>query len=270
MNLSGPVKRREAISLMGAGAASLLIPRCSGSPQNPLKGKTHIITLSFDDGFKKSFMKTAELYEKYNLSACLNVLATVGLTQDAYQQGVEIGDFELWNELQSRGHEIMPHGYRHANLSQLPFAEATGLIDKCLDIFSEKLDGFDPKKAVFNFPYNASTPELEAYLDDRVMGYRTGGNPVNPLPVPGQKKVLCTGFGPGNTDNHLRKTLAGLFAKPSGWLVYNTHGLDDEGWGPLSSSCLDELLDEYSRMQSVAIMPAGAVFKASLTMPKPV
>ena len=37
--------------------------------------KQHYITLSFDDGFKKSYIKVAELYEKYDLCACFNIIA---------------------------------------------------------------------------------------------------------------------------------------------------------------------------------------------------
>lgn len=33
----------------------------------------------------------------------------------------------------------------------------------------------------------------------------------------------------------------------SGWLIYNAHGLDDEGWGPMSSVFLDELLDRLKK-----------------------
>ena len=38
--------------------------------------KKHFIMLSFDDGFKKSSIRTAEIYGKYHLSACINVIAT--------------------------------------------------------------------------------------------------------------------------------------------------------------------------------------------------
>ena len=38
------------------------------------KRKTHILTLSFDDGFKKSFYKIAEMHKEYDLKACLNVI----------------------------------------------------------------------------------------------------------------------------------------------------------------------------------------------------
>ncbi|MBK8504816.1 MAG: hypothetical protein IPL46_22965 [Saprospiraceae bacterium] len=38
--------------------------------------KTHILTLSFDDGFKKSFYRLAEIHEEYGLKACLNIIAS--------------------------------------------------------------------------------------------------------------------------------------------------------------------------------------------------
>jgi beta-glucanase (GH16 family) len=56
--------------------------------------------------------------------------------------------------------EVMPHSYKHANLRQLSFSEAKDLIRRCLDVFSKELKHFDPKKAIYNFAYNASTPEI--------------------------------------------------------------------------------------------------------------
>ena len=248
---------------MGGGLAALLLPGCSRTDKNALEGKTHIITLSFDDGFEKSSIRTAELFEKYSLSACINVIAAGHLFPplDEYQKGVKKGDFVLWNELKWRGHEIMPHGYKHAHLNQLPFEEAAGLINQCLDMFGEYLEGFEQKDSVFNFPYNSSTPELERYLDERVMAYRTGGNPINPLPHEVETRLTCTSHGPENIDAHLQQTIDSFLAGPPGWLIYNTHGIDAEGWGPVSSSFLDELLDKYSGMQTVALLPAGRALK---------
>jgi peptidoglycan/xylan/chitin deacetylase (PgdA/CDA1 family) len=108
------------------------------------------------------------------------------------------GDFGLWNDLQRRGHEVMPHGYRHENLQKVSFQEGQDLVLRCLGVFAEKLDGFETKKAVFNFPYNASTPELEAWLPTQVRAFRTGGAAINPLPFPGQVRLTCRSFGPGN------------------------------------------------------------------------
>jgi len=35
----------------------------------------YIVSLSFDDGFEKSNLQIADIYEKFDLSACFNVLA---------------------------------------------------------------------------------------------------------------------------------------------------------------------------------------------------
>lgn len=258
--------RRMFLAAAGATATMTTLPWLSTAQADEVEKKRHIVTLSFDDGFKKSFIKIAEIYEKYKLSACLNVIAT-GHRQDFRPPGEHIagsprGDFVLWNELKQRGHEVMPHTYRHANLRQMPFAEATDLIRRCLDAFAEQLKGFDPKKAVYSFAYNASTPELEKWLAGRVRAFRTGGKAINPWPYPKQVKLTCTSFGPGNCEEAIDREIDTLLARPTGWLIFNTHGLDEEGWGPIRATYLDRLLDRLTSMDSVAVLPAsGALAK---------
>jgi len=46
----------------------------------------HIITVSFDDGFRKSSEKTAQICEQRGLSACFNVIAT------GHEQAVAMGE----------------------------------------------------------------------------------------------------------------------------------------------------------------------------------
>jgi len=261
--------RRDFLGIAGAGAASLILSSCGLKKEQDshrpkaydTKEPKHIITLSFDDGFKKSSIRTAQIYEKYNLSACINVVATAHLQTFSppgqYIAGSDRGDFGLWNELKHRGHEIMPHGYRHANLAQLPLAEAKDLIRRCLDYFSKELKGFDPQEAVFNFPYNSSSPELESWLPSQTKAFRTGGGALNPLPHAGQVKLTCTSFGPGNCEHDIEAKIAQLLERDSGWLIYNTHGLDGEGWGPITSSFLDDLLNRLTAIDSVAVLPAG-------------
>ncbi len=72
----------------------------------------HVVTLSFDDGFASSSLRTAEIFERHGLVAELNVVATGHHTEpdDAWHQGWRKGDFSLWNELKRRGHHVMPHG----------------------------------------------------------------------------------------------------------------------------------------------------------------
>jgi peptidoglycan/xylan/chitin deacetylase (PgdA/CDA1 family) len=203
------------------------------------------VTLSFDDGFERSSLRTAEVFERHGLVAELNVVAAghLGEPDEAWHNRWRKGDFALWNELKARGHYVMPHGYRHANKAELPPHEAQRLIERCLDVFADDLDGFEASRASFAFPYNRSTLALEAWLGGRVRAFRTGGDHVMPLPRPGQQRVTCVSFGPQRCDEHLVRTIESFLAGPPGWLCYNLHGLDDEGWGPVGAETLDDLLE---------------------------
>ena len=259
------MKRLEFLKLAGTLAAAGSFYGCSEKER-----KVHLITLSFDDGFRKSFERVAQIYERFGLSACFNIIATGHLPEYSppgnYIDKSPRGDFALWNELQARGHEIMPHSLKHTNLSEIPIAEAKDLVLRCLDVFNGELEGFDAGKAVFNFPYNASTPELEAWLPTVVMAFRTIGEAINPLPAAGTVKLTCTGYGPENCESHLDKHIDLLLSRPSGWLIYNTHGLDEEGWGPIGSVYLERLLERLVEINTVRIVPAGkALIEAAET-----
>ena len=222
----------------------------------------HLITLSFDDGFLKSNLKIVEIYERHGLSACFNIVATAHRPEFQLPNPTHrapVGDFGVWNELQARGHEIMPHGYRHADKSRMPLAEAQDLVRRCLDVFSAELRGFDPHRAVFNFPYNASSPELEGWMPSVVRAFRTEGpaGPIMPLPHPGLVRLDTTSAGPGNAEAAVDRWIAELLSRPSGWLLFCLHGLDDEGWGPIRAVYLERLLDRLVQIPTVRILPAA-------------
>lgn len=225
----------------------------------------HIVTLSFDDGFRKSNLLVADLYEKYGVKACFNIIASAGLP--GYAPPVEslkgLGDWGLWRELSSRGHEVMPHSFKHANKTKMPLSEAKDLTLRCLDIFDKELPGFDRRRAIYNFPYNASTPEMEAWLPSVVRAFRTGWGETNPLPTKKTVKITTGAEGPENGEKYLDQRLTELLSLPEGWFVYNTHGLDEEGWGPIGSDYLDRLLARLTAMKSVRIMPAGVALMDS-------
>jgi hypothetical protein len=73
----------------------------------------------------------------------------------------------------------------------------------------------------------------------------------------GQTKLTCTSFGPGNCERAIDGQIEKLLAQETGWLIFNTHGLDDEGWGPIGATYLDSLLDRLLAIESVDVLPAG-------------
>jgi peptidoglycan/xylan/chitin deacetylase (PgdA/CDA1 family) len=239
------------------GAAAVTASASHVHAQAP-KG-IHIVSLSFDDGFRKSFIRIAQIYERFGLSGCFNIIANAHVpgnkVRDDYMKQELFGDFGLWNELQGRGHEIMPHGFEHEHLARLPLQEAKDLITRCLDVFSKELRGFDSRKALFNFPYNQSSPELEGWLPSVVRAYRTMGGVLNRLPTPETTRVTTGGWGPDNAEKDVDGNVARLLAQPEGWMVYNLHGLDEEGWGPIRPAYLETLLGRLKAIDTVRVVP---------------
>jgi peptidoglycan/xylan/chitin deacetylase (PgdA/CDA1 family) len=177
-----------------------------------------------------------------------------------------MGNFDDWNTLKSRGHEVMPHSWKHLNLTNQPLDEAKDLILKCLDYFESHLDGYQSTEAVFNFPFNASTPELEAFTLSKVLAIRSfGDSPI--AEIPGPQKVYrqaCWSHGPKNIDQWVEKQVNSFLEGPGGWMILNTHGLDDEGWGPMSTSYLESLIARLVKVDKLEIMPTGKVLERSL------
>lgn len=230
--------------------------------------KSHILSLSFDDGFKKSFYRIAEIHENYGLSACLNVIATGHKknfnTEPQWIPREILGNFDDWNTLKARGHEVMPHTWEHLNLTEVSEKKAKKNIEKCLSYFEKNLDGYQASEAVYNFAYNASNLELENFTLKRVKAVRTGGwlvlkdTMVNTMPIDAHHGRLgCWGHGPGFCDNYLEQEINKFLETKGGWLILNLHGLDKEGWGPVSTKYLDALLKRLVDIKTLTVLPTG-------------
>ncbi|MGC9395356.1 MAG: polysaccharide deacetylase family protein [Anaerolineae bacterium] len=217
----------------------------------------HYVTISWDDGFTRSVGKIAEIYERYFLRAEFNIVVT--FHQNDPQT---FGDFGVWNDLQTRGHVIQPHGYDHSNLAEMPLAQAQENILRCLEVFQHSLDAFDAHRTVFNFPYNVSTPELDAWLPQVVRAFRISGEMTMPLPT--RHTTRLTSPASEDAEAMLDRCLEALLAQPEGWLLYTAHSLDGEGWGPLRSTYLKNLLARLLQRDDVRILPTQAVLDTAL------
>lgn len=258
------MKRRRFIQYSGLGTLYSLIPKIR------VQKKTHILSLSFDDGFKKSFYQVAEIHERYGLSACLNVIASGHLTSfkgvDRWILPELMGDFNDWNKLKARGNEVMPHTWEHLNLTEVSLEKAKENMDKCFTYFAENLDGYTPDEAVYNFAFNASTSELEDYALKKYRAVRSAGwillkNAKFNIPEKGIKRLGCWSYGPDYCDEQVEKEINDFLDTDGGWLILNVHGLDGEGWGPLRSTYLDQLLSRLTKIEHLDVQPTGKVIK---------
>ena len=56
------------------------------------------------------------------------------------------------------------------------------------------------------------------------------------------------------------KAISELLKRESGWLIFNTHGLDEEGWGPIRATYLDALLMRLKKIPTVDVLPPLLAF----------
>jgi len=226
------------------------------------KTASHLVSLTFDDGFTLSARTLAGIFEEFGLRTSLNVIAR-GADPDFPPpdewHNAPRGSWELWNEIAARGHEINPHGFDHTDPKKYPPDENSRRVDACIGIFRERLRGFDPMKSVYACPYNSTTPEMEVKLASSFRAYRAGGNPVNPWPSPKMKRINCWSDGPGNADASTGLQVNNFLGSSGGWLVLAMHGLDHEGWGPLSSDFLRRLLEKLVKDSRVEVSGPSAV-----------
>lgn len=194
------------------------------------------VGLIFDDGFRKSSVKTAEVFEEFGLGAVLAVIA------DASQFTPGTGDWPLWNELQNRGHIIHPHGQTHAKLSDLPPQQAIESVQQCFDSFAEHLESFDARRAIYACTYNTGTPEVIEYLLPRVRAVRIGGKPQLSQADLDSRIWTSQAFGPEDPFDDCMTVLAEARRTSPAAVFYCLHGLDGERWGAMTTDHLRQIL----------------------------
>jgi len=197
------------------------------------------IGIIFDDGFAKSSLTTAKLFEQYKLPAYFAVLAE----PKGFSPNFRIGDFALWNELQARGHVVYPHGYTHVKMSEIPHEQAVSELERCLATFSEKLNGFDAKQAMYAFAYNCGTPALCEWLLPRVRTVRIGGTGFLSEADLKSRILHNVTHGPDDPGDHLLDHLAHRGVRIPPAFFYSLHGIDGEAWGAIAQDKLKRVLD---------------------------
>lgn len=226
-----------------------------------LSSDVHLVSFCFDDGYSASCDAIASLFESRGLRASFCVLTAPQQSNDSYILGGVIGDFAQWRRLAARGHEVMPHGHVHADLSQLTLTDALCEIDACLAVFSEELPGFTASRAIYHCAYNRFPDRLAPHMANRVRAVRIGSdnsgiNALDRTPA----LTFEAGFPlPPDTEADARKRIRQWLADPPSWLVLTFHGVDGEGWGPVSLVGLGEMLDDIRRSSGTLIKPPGEV-----------
>jgi peptidoglycan/xylan/chitin deacetylase (PgdA/CDA1 family) len=203
--------------------------------------KTKVI-LVFDDGFAKSSIATAKVFEEFGLRALFAVLAE----PTDFATNFVKGDFALWNELLARGHHVHPHGYTHARMPDLTYEQGVAELQRCIATFSEKLNGFDPKRCIYHFTYNLSTPPLIQWLLPRFGAVRIQGTGFLRKEEIDSRVWGSKAHGPEDPYDVLNGLLDQCAGKNAYAFMFCLHGIDGEAWGAIALDNLRRILERIT------------------------
>jgi peptidoglycan/xylan/chitin deacetylase (PgdA/CDA1 family) len=226
-----------------------------------------LLTLSFDDGFRDSCSRIAGIYEEFNQKASFNPIGGVGspgYTVPDEWHNAPYGDWAQWKELAARGHEFNPHSWSHRNHAAMAPAEAQAEVERALAVFEKELPGFRRADAVYMFPYNRGGPEVEAFVSGQCRAFRVGGEPFNPLPDPALKRLGSVTSNSGVCDAEVSYWIGEWLEREPSWLLFAAHGLNQEGWGPMTPDGLRRILDRVLKRPDTAIVTPAAALRAAV------
>jgi peptidoglycan/xylan/chitin deacetylase (PgdA/CDA1 family) len=212
------------------------------------------VSLIFDDGFVRSTVATARLFEEFKLPAVFAALAEPKTFAPQFAKG----DFALWNDLQSAGHIVQPHGLDHAKLTELSPDVAIEQMGRTLDLFAEKLDGFDAKRSVYCHTYNCGSPALNEWLLSRVHAVRQDGSGFMSSAEIELRIWHCTAIGPHDPGDELLELLDRAAKKRPHTFLFTLHGVDGEAWGAIASDKLRRVLERITTDDAFEYWPVRA------------
>jgi peptidoglycan/xylan/chitin deacetylase (PgdA/CDA1 family) len=205
--------------------------------------KKHIISLTFDDGWRSQYTNALPLLEKYDFKATFYII-----TQELYRTNESYMLADQVVEIHNKGHEIGSHSITHPSLPYHFWK------DKCHEIHGSKkvlesLLGSEVKS--FAYPYGRYNEKIIRIVDDS--GY------VNARTVAGRWKNDFTGFNwnltskfeiscksvKRNTRIQDVQEWVNIAMINDFWLILNFHQVQDK---PYKWGCRTEMLEAVCEM----------------------
>lgn len=183
---------------------------------------------TFDDGYPSSFT-IAGMFEKRNLRASFYIIAGKVASED----------WAKWKALSDKGHEIGNHSMTHEldmGNPALTDAQLDQEINQAQSIIGQQI-GIVPK--VFAFPWHSYTAHAKSIALQHHIAIRD--------PDPNDPDYSLAFFDNAHAPD-LNAALASVDAqladtvKNGGWFVAAGHGIDGDGWSPVTTQFLEDHL----------------------------
>lgn len=207
------------------------------------------ISFSFDDGFERSATVGAPILERFGFNGTFYVVTGWVAPQrarirDDFNRGASHGDWAFWRGHAARGHEVGSHGFSHVNAGAssarfLPWVMAEQVLRSAEDL-ARHVPATD---YTLSMPWNAGSKVSRALARTRFSACRLGStdldyNTIHALDLYGLKSWAVE---PKHGWSDVRAAVEQM--PDDGWLIFQFHSFDDEGWAPISSGFLEALCE---------------------------
>jgi len=218
--------------------ASRFLSRFTDRRPLALKGDRGVVSFSFDDAPMSACVAGAAALERHGLRATYYIAG--GLT-DGTELGLPCHSEAALRDLLAAGHQLGAHSFDHVPVDRLGKARRMDQFDRS-DAFLERL-GVSRASLDFAYPLGAVAAGAKhdcagRYRSSRATG---GGAQFGSADLNALKTHRLYRSGPDGVDY---AQVLGQTARHRGWLVVNTHEVDDGG-GPYG--CSPQTLDRAVR-----------------------
>lgn len=155
----------HSITLFAGTEPTVHIARFAGD-------RSAAISYTFDDGMSEHYTLAVPMLDEVGLKGTFYVIPGRIPTDSDQSDDKTPRKRMSWDELKKmadNGHEIGNHSWSHPNLTQLPPAQAEEQLTKAFDAISRHI-GRPP--LTIAFPFNASTPEIQAVALKQHVAFR--------------------------------------------------------------------------------------------------
>ncbi len=251
------MKRRDCLSSLLA--APLVLPSAAWTMNQNLfpNQKRFAVSFSSDDGFLKSTETFMTLFDQYNFKATFN-LVTSWITPmkssigDSYNQDCSHGTWTNWKTVIKKGHEIGSHSMTHPHLPDLSPEDLKRELLYSKRRISKRLDYHGHKTLAL--PYNHLSfdvrNEIARYYIAAREGTRTGK-----INIPNETDLMAVrSWWPlSHTGLDEIIDMINQAREERGWLVIGLHGMNGEGWHPITTQKMSGVLDYLSEQNDVYV-----------------
>jgi peptidoglycan-N-acetylglucosamine deacetylase len=197
--------------------------------------KDAALTLTFDDGYYCQFTKGITLLKKYNLPATFFVITGF------IDKKVDDMNWNMVRDAAAQGYEIGSHSVNHANLVSLENNQHN--LDSLrweLQYSQQVISQQIPSQQCLSFCYPWCKRDKivdkivwDYYIGARSSGYWEGFNPDNLYNI--KAIVIYSYHSAAQLNFEIPNTI-----RESGWHVEIIHGIDNQGWEPVTYNTYDQ------------------------------